>query len=154
LAAPRVVGLWACGTQRGPAQLGDDTTSHLGSAFLEANECSVLVSRADVALEPMLCMARRFARGITSGESPAEAARAARAEVADDPRTADPFFHSSIVLYGDPGRTSAPIAHASTRDHPESGALTDWRLAAACVGAAAFVAWMLLHRVRARRARD
>ncbi len=161
LAAPRIVALWACGTQRGPTRSGDDTASHLGGAFLEANACSVLISRSDVALGPTLQMARRFARELARGEPPVEALRAARAEVAQDPKTVDPFFHAPIVLYGDPGRRSpaTPYARdsASEQRAPESsGGIATPIVVAAAIAAAAVAAWVLVRRfahARARRAR-
>ncbi len=110
LAAPRVVALWACGTQRGPARAGDDTAAHLGSAFLEAGATSAVVSRSDVALRPSLKMARRFSLGVAHGEAPAEALRAARELVWSDAATRDPFFHATVVLYGDPGARGAARA--------------------------------------------
>ncbi len=113
LAAPPVVGLWACGTARGPGRFGDDTAAHLGGAFLEAGTCSVVLSPADIALGPTLRMARCFGRELSRGESPAEALRAARSEVAGDPATADPFFYASVVLYGEAGRRDPPRARAA-----------------------------------------
>jgi hypothetical protein len=143
LAAPRVVALWACGTQRGPARFGDDTASHLGSAFLEAKACSVVVSRADLALEPTLRMARRFAEELAHGEPPAGALRAARAEVAGDPETADAFFHAPIVLYGDLGRRGAAYVPRAAVQPLDSDGFPWVVMVAASIGALALAALVL-----------
>lgn len=161
LHAPRVVGLWACGSERGPARFGDDTAAHLGGAFLEAGACSVVLSRSDIALAPTLRLARGFSQALARGESPAEALRAARDEVATDPATADPFFHATVALYGDPG--CRDLARAAATDSARRSDPAGWNadparaptgsthgiLIALAIAAALVAAWLVL-RARSR----
>lgn len=151
LRAPRVVALWACGTQRGPSRLGDDTASHLGGAFCDAGVCTVLVSRADLALDPVLRMARRVARGLAGREAQVESLRAARAELAADPKTADPFYCATVVLYGDPGRRDLVRSRVGHDDLASSATSGPSNAKAAIVACASIAALFLVARYFARR---
>jgi hypothetical protein len=95
------VELITCGSWRGPPRLGDDTGAHLGSAFLRAGARAVVLSPYDIAYEPSVrLIARAHERMRLHFESPAEAFRVARAELAADAETADPYYWGLIRVLG------------------------------------------------------
>ena len=101
LHAPPLVVLSACGAARGPVRRGEVGVTHLGGAFLTAGAGCVVLPIADVeeraTLELMSSFHWRLRR---HGESPAEALRQARRQLASDPRFEDPFYHSLIQAVG------------------------------------------------------
>jgi CHAT domain-containing protein len=108
LPAPELVILSACGAARGPARLGDDGVTSLGGAFLSAGARCVILSRYDLELEATLLLTRHLFARLDGGDSPAEALRAARAELSADPRFAHPFFHAGVQAVGLGGGTILP----------------------------------------------
>lgn len=100
LVAPELVILSACGAARGSARLGDDGVTSLGGAFLSAGARCVILSRYDLELDATLLLTRSLFARLHAGDSPAEALRAARAELSTDPRFAHPFFHAGVQAVG------------------------------------------------------
>jgi hypothetical protein len=139
--APRLVELIACGSSRGPSRMGDDTGAHLGSAFLGVGARAVVLSPNEIAYASSLrLLARVHDRMRRHFESPAEALRAARAELASEAATADPYYWGLVRVIG--------LAHESVFDArtdalaPEHSGRSAWIVAAcgALLVAAGFVA--------------
>jgi CHAT domain-containing protein len=99
--APRIVILAACGAARDQKRYGEDGVSNLGGAFLFAGAQCVLISRYDVELAAAERMTSVVHRRLQLGDSCAEAMRRARAELAEDPAFAHPFYWSALQVFGD-----------------------------------------------------
>jgi hypothetical protein len=96
-----LVVLAACGAGRGPQRRGDESVNHLGGAFLGAGARAVVQSHADLDYRATLRLSETLhARLATGGTSPAEALRAARAELRADPRFDHPYYHSLLQVLG------------------------------------------------------
>lgn len=101
LDVPPLVVLSACGAARGPVRRGDDGVSNLGGAFLRAGARAVVLPEADVDEGATLALMGAFHRRLRgSGETVAEAMRAARAELADVPALDDPFYFALVHVVG------------------------------------------------------
>ncbi len=97
---PPLVALFACSSARGPARLGDDSSSQLGAAFLARGSSAVLLSRGKLAYGAMLALAREFENALADGACAAEALRRARETLTRDPALADPFYLGQVTLVG------------------------------------------------------
>ena len=102
LESPEVVLLTVCGSGRGPRRRGDASAGDLASAFLLAGRRTRCVVTCAFELEAHAAqrIATRFHAQLLAGQSPAEALRRARAELAQDPDFADPFYHGLIRVIG------------------------------------------------------
>lgn len=101
VSSPRIVALFACGSALGPSRMGDDSAAQLGNAFLERGAQTVVLSRGELAYAAMIELARSFNTEIrTRGTSVAEALRAARAKLVEDPRWRDPFYFGQVSAFG------------------------------------------------------
>lgn len=149
--APRCVVLFVCNAGVGPARVGDDTQLDLGGAFLACGSLVSVQSTSDLAFEGLRELAPGFARDVLQrGTSPAEALRAARAELARAPRWSHPFFHSTLSAHGIalarlPGTPVAAHAPATRARKTSPPAWTWWVL-----GPAGLVVALFLVRRRAR----
>ncbi len=98
--SPELVLLSACGSARGPRRLGDDGLAQLGGAFLARGALCTVLATNDIALAPTLRMMSTFGRRLGAGDSPAEALRAARAELVEETSFAHPFYAQSLRVVG------------------------------------------------------
>jgi len=96
--APPVVLLSACRAGSGKARRGDDGPANLGGAFLEAGARVVVLSPVDLEEGAQSRFAESFQRSLLAGSSVREAARVARAALAEREETAHPYYGSMIVL--------------------------------------------------------
>jgi len=139
--------LSACGAARGPLRRGDDGVAHLGGSFLRAGACAVVLSYAELEYRATMRLMQVFhERLVGHGESPAEALRRARRELAADERFRDPFYHSLIHVTGVGRRAPFERPAGGPRGAREQVPLATL----AAVGAAGLVLVALL----ARRRRD
>lgn len=152
LALPPLVELFACVASRGPARRGDDAAAHFVGACIVAGADCVLASRTELPRASIAELARTLHAGLRArGESPAEALRRARAYVAAQPETADPWYWAGISAHGlatqplfEPRGGAAVSSESANRS---SRAL--WiAAAAACAIVLGYAAW---HRARSRR---
>lgn len=98
--SPELVLLSSCGSARGPRRFGDDGLAQLGGAFLARGALCTVQATNDIALASTVRMMGVFGRGLAAGESPAEALRAARAELVTDPALAHPFYALALRVVG------------------------------------------------------
>lgn len=140
--APELVFLGACGAARGPVRLGDDGVAHLGGALFFGGARTVVLTSNDVELRSALLLARGMFGGLASGETPAEAMRAARAELYATGGFEHPFYHAGLRVVG--------LAHQPLYEPaPGSGGRSAWWPFAAALGALACGALALTRRTRA-----
>lgn len=97
---PELVLLSACGSARGPRRLGDDGLAQLGGAFLARGARCIVQAANDIALAPTVRALEAFDRRLAAGDAPAEALRAARAELAGAPGFAHPFYAQALRVLG------------------------------------------------------
>ena len=117
--APDVVVLSACGAALGPIRRGEDGVAHLGGAFLKGGARVVVLPSSDVEEEAARRLGETFHHRLRGyGDEPAEAMRAARDELASDPRYEDPFYDSTIHVFGLPHEAPFPEAAAMRPRHP------------------------------------
>lgn len=151
---PRTTLLFACGAGRSTLRFGDDAGASFSSALLARGACSVVLSRGDVdhgaatrALETMVPLLLR------DRASAASALRRARREIADDSRTADPFFWGRLQAHGVallPCEPAGASSRAPASPSSSSSSLR-WIAIAAALGLLA-LAWVGIGNAR-RRAR-
>ena len=98
--APPLVLLAACSAAAGPERRGDDHAADLVGAFLAAGALTVVAADADLDVGASLSFFRTVCGELAAGRSVAEAVRAGRVALADDPRYADPRFHASLHVTG------------------------------------------------------
>lgn len=112
--APPLVVLAVCGGGFAPKRRGDAGAADLAGAFLSAGGRARCVILAPYDLE--VEAARRLSIGLhaalAAGDSPAEALRAARAQLAREEGFADPFY---FALIGAVGAAHAPIFAPAAR---------------------------------------
>jgi hypothetical protein len=114
-ASPALVALAACGSARGPRRVGDDGVAQLAGAFFGSGAVCTVQAAGDLALEPTLAQLARLGTGIRQGESPAEALRAAREQLARVPRFDHPFYLQSLRVVG---LGLSPLLSAPTSREP------------------------------------
>ncbi len=98
--APPLVILTACQSAVSPNRSGDAAAATLSGAFLAAGACAVIDSGFDLEPESTRRMSASIHRSLGEGRSPAEALRDARADLLQDPRFADPYYHSLLRVFG------------------------------------------------------
>ena len=96
--APCVV-LASCGAARGPLRRGDDGIAGLAGALHAGGARAVVLSRSDVEYRATLRLVAAFLARVADGAAPAEALRAARAELLRD-RSCDPAAALGVFLTG------------------------------------------------------
>lgn len=97
---PPVVILSACGAGRGTERLGEDALNHLGGTFLERGAICVILARQDLGLDATITLTAALHRRLAAGDSPAEALRAARVELAASKTYGYPFDFSTLQAFG------------------------------------------------------
>ena len=137
--SPLVV-LTACGSAAGPERVGDAGASHFGGAFLRRGACAVVLSHDDLAHEATVALMETFHVELAGGASPAEALRAARAELATSSRWRDPFYrdliHATGLAHVAPfAGARGPADRASGERRGESARRTPWLILAAAASA-------------------
>jgi len=101
LSVPDTVVLSACGAARGETRYGEDGLQHLGGAFHMAGASCVVLSSHPVEAQAMQALMEVFHQRLCSGDTRAEAMRAARAAlVSRNPRYSHPFYHSLVQVVG------------------------------------------------------
>lgn len=98
--SPELVLLSACGSARGPRRPGDDGLAQLGGAFLARGALCTVQATNDIAFAATVRMMGAFGRGLAAGESPAEALRAARAELVRETNLSHPFYAQALRVVG------------------------------------------------------
>ena len=79
---PPLVILTACSSGEGPLRVGEDGVSHLGGAAIAAGANTVIVGIGEIDRDRTLKMIQALHRGLSRGETPAEALRQARVDSA------------------------------------------------------------------------
>lgn len=103
----------SCSAAKGPLVRGEDGLSHFGGAWLRAGATTVILPSQDVNVFSTVRFLEAFhARLARRHDTPAEAARAAREELANDPRYSDPYYFAAMHVYGF-GREQLSIPAAS-----------------------------------------
>lgn len=103
----------SCSAAKGPLVRGEDGLSHFGGAWLRAGATTVILPSQDVNVFSTLRFLEAFHAQLAGHhDTPAEAARAAREELANDPRFSDPYYFAAIHVYGF-GRERLAIPAAS-----------------------------------------
>ncbi|MCK6445805.1 MAG: CHAT domain-containing protein [Planctomycetes bacterium] len=97
---PPIVILSACGAGRGTERLGEDALNHLGGTFLERGAICVILARQDLGLDATIALTAALHRRLAAGDSPAEALRAARVELAASETYGYPFDFSTLHVFG------------------------------------------------------
>jgi hypothetical protein len=100
LLVPDTVVLAACGAARAEQRYGEDGLNHLGGAFLKAGASCVVLSSFTVEARAMQALMEVFHQRLCAGDARAEALRAARAELAKNPRWSHPYYYSLVFLVG------------------------------------------------------
>lgn len=98
--APPLVVLAACGAARGPVRRGEDGASHLGGAFLRAGARCVVLPSAEVDDGATAALLAEAFRRLAAGADPAEALRAARADLFARDGMSDPRALCLIHAFG------------------------------------------------------
>jgi hypothetical protein len=96
----RLVVLSACGAARSQTRYGEDGLNHLGGAFLRAGADCAVLSRGDIEMEATQRLLTSFHRRVRAGDTPAEAMRVARCDLAKNPRFAHPYYRSLLQVFG------------------------------------------------------
>lgn len=148
---PLLVMLTACRGAAAPTRIGDAGAADLGGAFLASGAQAVMDSAYDLEPEAARRMSSTIHRAVSRGETPAEALRMARSELAADPRFEDPFYHSLLRVVGLGHR---PIFPPTLEETPLSTSLS-WpvRLAAGTVITGLGLLAIRRRRVSAKHAR-
>ncbi|MEM7305459.1 MAG: CHAT domain-containing protein [Planctomycetota bacterium] len=97
---PPLVLFFTCKAAIGPVARGDTGATHLGGAALLGGAGAVLLAPNDISLEAALHIQEALLERLRAGDSPDEALRRARTAVAAIPELSDPFYHSSLRLFG------------------------------------------------------
>lgn len=97
---PALTILAACGTARGTERWGDPAiTDASGSIFLGGGN-AVILPYANLSLRATERLLAEFHPHLAEGATPAEALRAARRTLAEQPATADPFYWALLHAHG------------------------------------------------------
>ena len=97
--SPLVV-MMACGSGRAPTRYGDAGAADFAGAFFRSRSQCVIETPYEVDLEVARRVTKELSRSLALGETPAEALRNIRRQLAEDERFADPFYHSLIRVVG------------------------------------------------------
>ncbi len=144
---PRLVVLTSCGSGRAPLRNGDEGAATLWAPLLAAGADAVVHARGDLLFEPTIRLSQTLNRRLAAGDSPAEALRAARAELASDDRWNDPFFDGLVQVVGLGHRPVVDATHAASE---RRGRTTAWAGTALVAVAVAVAGAFALARRRAR----
>jgi hypothetical protein len=107
--APRVALLTSCRAGREARRAGDPGASGLAGAFLAGGSSAVIASEFDLELELAMSWSRAFYDALVRGTDVAEAGRAARAELARDPRFANNAQPGLLHVIGTPTTVFKPV---------------------------------------------
>lgn len=148
---PRLVELFSCGGERGPARMGDDAGGHLTAAFFAAGARAVVSSPADLRLGSTLELAAHVHERLRAGDAPAEALRSARARLLLDPRTSDPRSWALVRVHG---LAHEAVFEPSSEPREDEGApSTRWRVGA-LVAVGLVAVWLAARKSRSVEGRD
>lgn len=138
--APPVVLLSCCAGARAQMRRGDDGVQQLSSAFYLGGARAVVATAGSTRLSHSTAFSRALHRELAAGESVAQAARLARAELAER-GDLDPLAWGAWQVTG---LGSLRAERVPSRD------VLAWMLGAGALAAAALIAWIVVRRRAAR----
>lgn len=98
--ASGVVWLGSCGSYGGGARRGEDGGHRIANAFLQSGASTVITSEGDLDLDATVFAARVAIEQWVAGATVAQAVRAAREQVARQPRWRHPYYSAQLMVVG------------------------------------------------------